>query len=396
VLIMANVTHRITTIVNVEAGQGQQIVTHPLVVFLVAIPGMIHGSIRIITLASKRANDDYSGGHHSAIYFKGQQVVMAHPMKNHGIGACTNKYIPDNGNWIYFADQTNVGADDPVLSVFKDNELVDLGISPFGHQVPDSEVGKFPKPGFQNAPAFCEDTDKALSTYSFNVPLDIGEGTFTFVWLWAFNGPQDYYSTCFDVEIVGTAEERKNKMQARGQNDFSLICDSSPISTGAPGSMIGCDTQMGGGDNDTSDGTDGSDDEDTDDTHDDHHQNDDMDDGTGGSVYVNQMTGKIYLPTAVNQPSKREIHVIFYADCATVARPNFWYARLDYKTNDGGDILHRFRRSDGGTQSHAIHYVLQQDDEDDIKRGYVGFHWAFEGSCKILQAPAKVHVVDMF
>ena len=58
-----------------------------------------------------------------------------------------------------------------------------------------------------------------------------------------------------------------------------------------------------------------------------------------------------------------------------------------------GDILHRFRRSDGGS-SHAIHYVLQQDDVDDIRRGYVGFHWAFEGGCRLLQVPAKVHVED--
>ena len=40
-----------------------------------------------------------------AIYFPGQQVVIAHPMKNHGTGPCTNKFIPDNGNWILQATQ---------------------------------------------------------------------------------------------------------------------------------------------------------------------------------------------------------------------------------------------------------------------------------------------------
>ena len=40
-----------------------------------------------------------------AIYFPGQQVVLAHPMKNHGTGPCTNKFIPDNGNWILQATQ---------------------------------------------------------------------------------------------------------------------------------------------------------------------------------------------------------------------------------------------------------------------------------------------------
>ena len=29
-----------------------------------------------------------------------------------------------------------------------------------------------------------------------------------------------------------------------------------------------------------------------------------------GRVYVSQMTGKIWLPTTGNQPSKREIHVV--------------------------------------------------------------------------------------
>ena len=83
-------------------------------------------------------------------------------MKNHGIGSCTNKYIPDNGNWIYYVDQTKVGEQDPKLFEFKEQKLVDLGISPFGHQVPNDQVEAYPKPGFQNAPAFCEDTDKAL------------------------------------------------------------------------------------------------------------------------------------------------------------------------------------------------------------------------------------------
>ena len=76
------------------------------------------------------------------------------------------------------------------MGEFKQNEVVNLGISPFGFQVPDDEITKYPKPGFQNAPAFCEDTDKALGTYSFNVPTDFATGEYTFVWLWAFNGAQ--------------------------------------------------------------------------------------------------------------------------------------------------------------------------------------------------------------
>ena len=86
--------------------------------------------------------------------------------------------------------KTKPGDNDPTLGEFKQNEVVNLGISPFGFQVPDEEITKYPKPGFQNAPAFCEDTDKALGTYSFNLPNDFATGEYTFVWLWAFNGAQ--------------------------------------------------------------------------------------------------------------------------------------------------------------------------------------------------------------
>ena len=82
------------------------------------------------------------------------------------------------------------------MGEFKQNEVVNLGISPFGFQVPDDEITKYPKPGFQNAPAFCEDTDKALGTYSFNVPTDFATGEYTFVWLWAFNGAQVCTGIC--------------------------------------------------------------------------------------------------------------------------------------------------------------------------------------------------------
>ena len=42
----------------------------------------------------------------------------------------------------------------------------------------------------------------------------------------------------------------------------------------------------------------------------------------------------------------------------------------------------------------VIHYILQQENADDIKRGYVGFHWAFDGGCQMLDYPTDVHVID--
>ena len=117
------------TIANVVVGPVKQLNMHPLeallVVILVTIQGQgphtDHPSTKMsghsvfyplkrpqsgtTPCASKRSSDDYSGGHHMAVYFPGQQVVIAHPMKNHGTGPCTNKFIPDNGNWILQASQ---------------------------------------------------------------------------------------------------------------------------------------------------------------------------------------------------------------------------------------------------------------------------------------------------
>ena len=70
------------------------------------------------------------------------KVILAHPMKNHGTGPCTNPYIPDNGNWIFAMDETEVGSPDPVLSEFKKNEIIDLGKSETGN---GAQVNKYPK-----------------------------------------------------------------------------------------------------------------------------------------------------------------------------------------------------------------------------------------------------------
>ena len=48
-------------------------------------------------------------------------------------------------------------------------QVYDWGVSPFGFGT-DAQTMIYPKPGFQNAPKFCENTDKALATYTFEVP----------------------------------------------------------------------------------------------------------------------------------------------------------------------------------------------------------------------------------
>lgn len=52
--------------------------------------------------------------------------------------------------------------------------VADLGASLFGDKNKNPDT--YPKPGYQNAPKFCEDKDKSLATYSFNVPEDIEPG----------------------------------------------------------------------------------------------------------------------------------------------------------------------------------------------------------------------------
>ena len=119
---------------------------------------------------------------------------------------------------------------------------------------------------------------------------------------------QDYYSTCFEVEVVADAAARQAKLAARGQNDFSLPCDTGVTSTGEVGSTIGCDTSGSNtGSGSTGSGSDNDSDNDNDVVP---TEDPDFDPATMGSVYTNQMTGKIYLPTASVQPSKREIHVV--------------------------------------------------------------------------------------
>jgi len=326
--------------------------------------------------ASRRSGDDYRDGHHHAVYYPGQQVVLAHPMKNHGAeNDCTNPYIPDAGNWILAQPQTKPGQNDPNLGTFKQREIANLGVSPVGQ---NADVSTYPKPGFQNAPAFCEDTDKSLGTYSFNIPDDMEPGEYTFVWLWAFNSPQDYYSTCFEVTVVPDKQAREDEFAARGQLDFSLICDDGPTSTGDIGSTVGCD-----GTSNTPVST----------------KKPVVTPGPtnapvfdGSYALVNQMTGKLILPGPDEPPKRREIHVKFFAECAEMVTPNFWYAKLSEIHDKDGPV--RSKRSDGGQSDDEIHYVLIQDDQDDINRGYIGFHWAFDGGCKMLQKPAQIHVED--
>lgn len=175
--------------------------------------------------APRNDKTQYNRRHPMAVYYPGQQVVIAHPMKRHGADAkCTNIWIPDHGSFIYRGERNTTT--DPVLSDFKKNFVFDLGRSPVGSN--NTRSSSYPKPGFQNAPALCDHSkapmDRALGTYSFNVPKDIAPGRYTFIWLWAFNRPNELYSTCFEVDVLKNLQERNRRLKNNGYRDLSEPC----------------------------------------------------------------------------------------------------------------------------------------------------------------------------
>merc|ERR1712243_350933 len=113
---------------------------------------------------------------------------------------CTNKYIPDNGNKLYMGPRDHEG--DVALSTYMKNEIYDFGVSPVGYNIPDKVTMIYPKPGFQNAPKFCENMDKALGTYTWTMPKNIKPGRYSFMWEWKFNKNRPPYTGCFEADVV--------------------------------------------------------------------------------------------------------------------------------------------------------------------------------------------------
>ncbi|XP_076807142.1 uncharacterized protein LOC143450466 [Clavelina lepadiformis] len=183
------------------------------------------------------AQGGYSSQYPKAIYYEGQQVILAHPMKNHGAdAACTNIHIPDNGNKIYRGLKDTDR--DRSFSYYRQIEVADLGVSPVGSA--NTQSSKYPKLGYQNAPNFCKDTDKSMGTYSFNLPSDVTAGEYTFMWRWSFNGPSNNYATCFDVVVVRTKAERDNMLrQANPSVNLEVACGGT-TSNGGQGTSVGC------------------------------------------------------------------------------------------------------------------------------------------------------------
>merc|ERR1719281_149800 len=128
-------------------------------------------------------------------YETGKKYTIAWPPKNHAAASCTNSFIPDTFLRLYMTkyDQTR---GDPDQDTFKQNQ-VKASFSDDPHV-----KGALDFKGFQNCPKFCENTDKALCTGTFEVAPGTAPGIYTFQWYWAFNSEADLYSTCWEAEVV--------------------------------------------------------------------------------------------------------------------------------------------------------------------------------------------------
>lgn len=144
----------------------------------------------------------YSEAAPMAQYTAGQQVCLTYPAKNHVAETCTNENIPDRGMRIF---RTTKGATtDPKLHQWPVE---------YHHKNGVHEEGKIDYKGFQNCPKFCEDPDKALCTVCFDLESNIATGSYTFHWEWHFNAGADYYSTCWEADVVGSDGDESETSQ---------------------------------------------------------------------------------------------------------------------------------------------------------------------------------------
>jgi len=131
----------------------------------------------------------YNAAYPYSTYSPGQNVCMAWPTKNHVAASCDNSYIPDNGLVIYMT------AVNPTSNPTSSNTQVAKN---FGKNTRADQYF-----AFQHCPNFCNNKDKATCTGCFVIPANTAPGWYTFAWQWAFNGPNDIYSNCFDAMITG-------------------------------------------------------------------------------------------------------------------------------------------------------------------------------------------------
>ncbi|CAH1238333.1 Hypp5565 [Branchiostoma lanceolatum] len=168
-------------------------------------------------------NDDteYTDFTPMAAYYLGQKVVLTHPTNNHVADVrCTNSTnVIDTENLIFVVD----GDEDPCC-IDSDKLIVveDMGISPFGRNIDPVITTTYPKPGFQNAPKYCEDEGNAMGTYNFTIPMDMKPGRHTFVWKWIRSPRVNPFTTCWEADVFATKVQRDAHYAATGQTTVDL------------------------------------------------------------------------------------------------------------------------------------------------------------------------------
>ena len=141
------------------------------------------------------ASDSYSADFPMAVYEAGETYCLAWPTKNHAAADCTNPFIPDT-KMVLFRSEANAAAD-PTQAGFEKNPVP----TKFGKHV----NGQIDCLGYQRAPKFCDDTDKAMATGCFTAPATAG--TYVMQWYWEFNAGS-LYTTCWDAQVVAKGAGR--------------------------------------------------------------------------------------------------------------------------------------------------------------------------------------------
>ena len=156
-----------------------------------------------------------------ATYRPGQKVCLAYPAKNHVAASCTNQYIPDNGNKIYYSSlnpTSDPGANDWKL------------LQDWGNNVAPNTLENGGGKGFQNCPKFCENMDKALCTNCFTIPANTPEGRYAFQWRWVFNAGSAPYTSCWDAQITSTGNPvTPTPAPSTGSNSGSTNNNNAPL-----------------------------------------------------------------------------------------------------------------------------------------------------------------------
>lgn len=155
-------------------------------------------------------SDAYSTSYPSATYEQGQVYCLAWPQKNHAAATCTNAFIPDTSTLLLVS--TVNPTQDPSQAIFNTRNINELAGLATGCEADDEQdgcqlglkkhvQGQMDCAGFQRAPKFCENTDRAMGTGCFKIPNDMATGHYVFQWYWEFNAGSPY-TNCFDAQVV--------------------------------------------------------------------------------------------------------------------------------------------------------------------------------------------------